>query len=114
MASLTQRERRFGGSSKLEGAGLPACTCVCMHIAVTAATCHLFHFKAPGVTQVLWRRGQGRRWAPRGAGSLLAREEEQVAAGRRGDVPSSLSRVGSECGTRVAQNRRVLQVVWEE
>lgn len=57
------------------GFGLPACACVCTRIAVTAATCHLFHFKAAGVTQVLWWRGQERCWVPRGAGSLPAREE---------------------------------------
>lgn len=36
-----------------------------------------------------------------------------MAAGRQEDVPSSLSRVGSERGTRAAQNRRVLRVGWE-
>lgn len=89
MASLTERERQFGGNSK-QGGGLPACACVCARTAVTAATCHLFHFKAAGVTQVLWRRGQERRRVPWGAGSLPAREEAadgRQRTGRRSFLP---------------------------
>lgn len=46
-----------------------------MCTAVTAATCHLFNFKAAGVTQVLWWRGQERCGCP---------GVQQVAAGRWG------------------------------
>lgn len=82
MASLTE-ERRLGGSSK-QGGGLTACTCVCMCTAVTAATCHLFYFKAAGVTQVLWWRGQERCGCPGVPASSLRGRRQQVAAGRWG------------------------------
>lgn len=62
------------------------------------------------------RAGEG-PGAP-GRWSLPAREEaadgrRRTGAGGR-DIPSSLSRVGSERGTRVTQNRRVLRVGWQE
>lgn len=104
------------GRNSKQGGGLPACACVCTCLAVTAATCHLFHFKAAGVTQVLWRRGQERHRVPRGASSLPVREEAADGRRQRGeDVPSSLSRVSSERGSRVAQkNRRVFRVGWDD
>lgn len=72
-----------------------ACMHLCACIAVTAATCHLFHFKAAGVTQVLWRRGQERRCVPRGDGSLPVREEAADGRQQTGDVPSSAGLVAS-------------------
>lgn len=72
-----------------------ACMHLCACIAVTAATCHLFHFKAAGVTQVLRRRGQERRRVPRGDGSLPAREEAADGCWQIGDVPSSAGLVAS-------------------
>lgn len=80
-----------------------------MCIAVTAATCHLFHFKAAGVTQVLQQRGQEKvlsalgLWQPpcEGGGSRWLPAD--------GDLLSSAGPAAS-----AAQMKRVLQMDWEE